>query len=76
MIDQVLPSSQGVGALSAEAVALERLLTERHSCRAFLPDEVERGTLESIFAMAQRAASWCNSQPWQVTVLSLSLIHI
>jgi len=70
MIDQVLPSSQGVGALSAEAVALERLLTERHSCRAFLPDEVERGTLESIFAMAQRAASWCNSQPWQVTVLS------
>jgi len=70
MIEQVLPSSQGVGALSAEAVALERLLTERHSCRAFLPDEVERGTLESIFAMAQRAASWCNSQPWQVTVLS------
>ena len=70
MIEQVLPSSQGVGALSAEAAALERLLTERHSCRAFLPDEVERGTLESIFAMAQRAASWCNSQPWQVTVLS------
>ena len=70
MIEQVLPSSQGVGALSAEAAALERLLTERHSCRAFLPDEVERGTLESIFTMAQRAASWCNSQPWQVTVLS------
>src|SRR6516164_11675424 len=70
MIEQVLPSSQGVGALSAEAVALERLLAERHSCRAFLPEEVERGTLESIFAMAQRAASWCNSQPWQVTVLS------
>ena len=70
MIEQILPSSQGVGALSAEAVALERLLAERHSCRAFLPDEVERGTLESIFTMAQRAASWCNSQPWQVTVLS------
>ena len=75
MIEQILPSSQGVGALSAEAVALERLLAERHSCRAFLPDEVERGTLESIFTMAQRAASWCNSQPWQVTVVSGATIR-
>jgi nitroreductase len=51
-------------------IVLERLLAERHSCRAFLPVEVEKSTIEWIFATAQRTASWCNSQPWQATILS------
>ena len=55
MIEQILPSSQGVGALSAEAVALERLLAERHSCRAFLPDEARRSLLRSLFTAGARA---------------------
>jgi nitroreductase len=46
------------------------LLAERHSCRAFLPEEVPRGTIESILRTAQRAASWCNSQVWQVSITS------
>ena len=51
-------------------VILERLLRQRHSCRAFLPDPVGRATIESIFTLAQRTASWCNSQAWQVTIAS------
>lgn len=49
---------------------LDRLLRERHSCRAFLPQQVPRALQETIFGTAQRAASWCNSQAWQVSVAS------
>src|SRR5690606_29261540 len=50
--------------------ALERILTERYSCRAFRPDPVPRDILEQMFAMAQRTPSWCNSQAWQVILTS------
>ena len=53
-----------------DRAALERLLRERHSCRAFRAERVERATIESIFTLAQRTASWCNSQAWQVTIAS------
>ena len=49
---------------------LASLLAERHSCRAFLPTPVPRGTLEAILRTAQRTASWCNSQAWQVSIAS------
>jgi nitroreductase len=49
---------------------LEQLLLQRHSCRAFLPQAVPRDIQEKIFGTAQRAASWCNSQAWQVSVAS------
>jgi nitroreductase len=49
---------------------LETLLTTRYSCRAFTPDPVPRAIIERILAAAQRTASWCNSQPWQVTITS------
>jgi nitroreductase len=49
---------------------LETLLAERYSCRAFRPDPVPRPTIERILKAAQRTASWCNSQPWQVIVAS------
>jgi nitroreductase len=49
---------------------LEELLNERYSVRAFLPREVDRKTIEHILAVAQRTASWCNSQPWQVVIAS------
>lgn len=48
--------------------ALEEWLLARHSCRAFLPASVPRATIERILTLAQRTASWCNCQPWQVTV--------
>jgi nitroreductase len=49
---------------------LEELLRERYSCRAFRPDPVPRPTIERILTTAQRTASWCNSQPWQVVIAS------
>jgi nitroreductase len=49
---------------------LEHLLTERYSCRAFRPEPVPRPTIDRILTAAQRTASWCNSQPWQVVIAS------
>lgn len=48
--------------------ALEQLLSQRHSCRAFRPDPVPQSVIERILALAQRSASWCNAQPWHVVV--------
>ena len=44
------------------------LFARRHSCRAFLPGPVPQETIARILAVAQRTASWCNTQPWQVVV--------
>jgi len=52
------------------AQVLDSLLAQRHSCRAFREKPVERATIESVLRTAQRAASWCNSQAWQVSVTS------
>jgi nitroreductase len=49
---------------------LETLLADRHSCRAFRPDLVPRATIARILNAAQRTPSWCNSQPWQLTIAS------
>ena len=49
---------------------LEKLLRERYSCRAFKPEAVPRAIIERILTTAQRTASWCNSQPWQVLIAS------
>jgi nitroreductase len=49
---------------------LEELLNERYSVRAFKPQEVPRATIERVLKVAQRTASWCNSQPWQVIIAS------
>ena len=48
--------------------ALERLLSTRYSCRGFRPDPVPRDVIEQIVTAAGRAPSWCNAQPWQVTI--------
>ena len=44
------------------------LLEGRFSCRGYLPTEVPQPVIEEILALAQRTASWCNSQPWKVTI--------
>jgi len=49
---------------------LEELLAERFSCRAFRLEPVPRPVIERILRAAQRTASWCNSQPWQVIIAS------
>jgi len=49
---------------------LEQLLTSRYSCRAFKPEPVPRKVIERLVTTAQRTASWCNSQPWQLVITS------
>lgn len=53
-----------------EDLALESILRRRFSCRAFGPDPVHPETVERLLSLAQRSASWCNAQPWQVTLLT------
>lgn len=48
---------------------LEALLTRR-SARAFLPDAVPEATVERILAVASRAPSGTNTQPWRVYVVT------
>jgi|BEDMetMinimDraft_2_1075160.scaffolds.fasta_scaffold16156_2 nitroreductase len=65
--------AEGAGreaAAASLAHSLAQLFQERFSCRAFRPDPVPRETLRAIIATAARAPSWCNAQPWQVSLLS------
>ncbi|MDB5816923.1 MAG: nitroreductase [Rhizobacter sp.] len=55
---------------SDDALAFQRILDARYSCRAYLERPVPRGIIERILATAQRTASWCNAQPWQVLITS------
>ena len=43
--------------------------TSRMSCRAFTAQEVARQTVMDILAVASRAPSGTNTQPWKVYVL-------
>ena len=52
------------------APAFKALLDERYSCRGYLAEPVPRETIDAMLQLAQRTASWCNSQPWQVIVTS------
>ena len=63
-MDRISPSAAG------DAAALDKLLAERHSCRAFLPQPVDIDVQKSFLTTAQRTSSWCNSQAWQVTIAS------
>ena len=50
--------------------AVDAAIESRRSVRAFLPTPVPRATIERILAVAARAPSGTNTQPWRVTVLS------
>lgn len=50
--------------------ALDSLLLERHSVRAFKPDPIDPGLVREVFTLAQRTASNCNVQPWRAWVAS------
>ncbi|MDP3514138.1 MAG: nitroreductase [Sulfuritalea sp.] len=50
--------------------ALDAVMAGRHSVRAFLPTEVPRQLLADILAIARRAPSGTNLQPWRVHVLT------
>jgi nitroreductase len=52
------------------ADTLARLMAARSSCRAFRPEPVAPETISRILTSAQRTASWCNSQSWQLALTS------
>ena len=49
--------------------AVDAAIDSRMSTRAFLPQAVPRATLEHLLALASRAPSGTNTQPWKVYVL-------
>jgi nitroreductase len=49
---------------------VDAAITTRRSLRAFLPTPVPRETIEQILAVASRAPSGTNTQPWRVYVLT------
>lgn len=58
----------GTAAATPLSQGLRAVLDKRFSCRGYLPTEVPPEVIEAILSIAQRTASWCNSQPWQVIV--------
>jgi nitroreductase len=63
------PSSQ-VATVVADPASVAAAIESRFSCRAFLRDQpVPRAAIEEILAVASRAPSGTNTQPWKVYVL-------
>ncbi len=56
--------------INAPAGTAEEAITSRHSMRRFLPDPVDREKVEHLLAVASRAPSGTNIQPWKVYVLA------
>ncbi len=45
-------------------------LSNRYSCRRFKQDAVPIDLIRKILTAAQKTPSWCNTQPWDVHVVS------
>lgn len=56
--------------MDADFEVIDRLLTRRRSCRGYTAEPVGRDVIERVLAAAQHSASWCNTQPWCVHVVS------
>ena len=52
-----------------DVALVDEAITSRRSIRAFLPQPVAREVVEQILALASRAPSGTNTQPWRVYVL-------
>ena len=54
--------------VTTDDTVLERLLAARFSCRAYQSRPVPQPVIDRILALAQKTASWNNTQPWQAIV--------
>jgi nitroreductase len=57
-------------ASEAATAAVDEAIRTRKSVRSFLPTPVERSTVEELLALASRAPSGSNIQPWRVRVVA------
>ena len=55
---------------AAAIAAVDEAIRSRQSVRAFLPNLVERTTVEELLRLASRSASGSNIQPWRVRVIA------
>jgi nitroreductase len=55
---------------TSQQPSVDEVIQSRYSCRAFLPRPVPRATIEEILAVASRAPSGTNIQPWKAWVLT------
>ncbi len=56
--------------LDMRLAALSELIQSRQSCRSFTSETVSQEVIENVLRLAQRTASWCNTQPWSLFVSS------
>jgi nitroreductase len=56
--------------VSWHSLVLDEAIRERHSTRMFLPQSVQRALLDESVALAQRAPSSSNIQPWHMVFAS------
>ncbi len=57
------------------SAAVDRVMLDRHSIRAFLPTPIARAEIEDILRVASNAPSGNNIQPWRVHVLTGATLH-
>ena len=48
----------------------KELMKQRHSARDFQSKEIPEDTLKEIVSIALMSPSWCNSQPWNIYVVT------
>jgi len=63
MVNQDIPKR-------ADVDTLRSLMFGRATCRAYLPRQVPEAVIRSIVDVARGTASWCNTQPWDLTITS------
>jgi nitroreductase len=51
-------------------LSITQAVLGRHSVRAFLPQQIDRDTIEEMLSIASRAPSGGNLQPWHVDVVA------
>ena len=69
MPDISLPS-ESASTAPVHAAMFEQLVRQRHATRQFLPQPLTQAQIEAVLGDAQQAPSNCNTQPWQVHVVS------
>lgn len=71
MTDPFIPNPQALPTVTeATTQAVEAALVSRRSVRAYRDEPVPKALLDRILALAARAPSGTNTQPWRVTVLT------